>query len=104
MRIGVFWPADGCFYSGTVSSFDEPSGCHCIAYDDNENDWLHLAVRLPGCWNAFDSCEAVPKLSWPSSNADVLDVISKMGLFLLHANTQPLICMEMLVKVVMPVL
>ncbi|KAK9863053.1 hypothetical protein WJX84_000545 [Apatococcus fuscideae] len=43
LRIGIYWPGDGCFYSGTVSSFDEPSGCHCVAYDDNENDWLVLA-------------------------------------------------------------
>ena len=46
LRIGIYWPGDGCFYSGTVSSFDEPSGCHCVAYDDNENDWLVLAVSL----------------------------------------------------------
>ncbi|KAI6674542.1 hypothetical protein NL676_002448 [Syzygium grande] len=41
-RIRVYWPLDGAWYEGCVTSFDEGSGKHLVQYDDAEEELLDL--------------------------------------------------------------
>lgn len=38
----MYWPLDGAWYEGCVTSFDEGSGKHLVQYDDAEEELLDL--------------------------------------------------------------
>eukprot|EP00629_Pelagomonadales_sp_RCC1024_P000301 CAMPEP_0119261268 /NCGR_PEP_ID=MMETSP1329-20130426/1387_1 /TAXON_ID=114041 /ORGANISM="Genus nov. species nov., Strain RCC1024" /LENGTH=912 /DNA_ID=CAMNT_0007260807 /DNA_START=517 /DNA_END=3255 /DNA_ORIENTATION=+ len=41
-RVRVFWPDEGDWFGGRLSSYDKRSGHHCIAYDDGDKDTLDI--------------------------------------------------------------
>ncbi len=44
-RICIFWPTERNWFSGRVAAFDHSEGLSKIQYDDDDTEWLHLAVE-----------------------------------------------------------
>jgi hypothetical protein len=44
-EVSVWWHDDAEGYSGVVNAFDHVSGCHRVLYEDDEWEFLNLAVE-----------------------------------------------------------
>ena len=46
--IWVFWPCDGVFYRGKVTSYDDTKGLHHVEYEDGSGA-LNVTQCMPCC-------------------------------------------------------
>ena len=44
-RVAVWWHDDQQFYFGCINAFDEVSECHRVLYEDQQWEFLNLAVE-----------------------------------------------------------
>ena len=74
-RVRVFWPEEGAYFSGIVTSFDAASGEHVVTYDDGDVESVTLAKETFEWLEPNGAAIIDPAIDPPSiaPNGDVVD-------------------------------
>ena len=73
--IWVFWPCDGVFYRGKVTSYDDSKGLHHVEYEDGSG-----ALNVMQCMPKFTLLQML--LMGPSTSSLVLHATFSVALML----------------------